>query len=263
MKKAYQADPIVYNESTEYGANQVSPHEVLGKNPYEREELQKVVKAHFPIMEDEDVKAFLYRLDREGCGYVSMINSLFDAYAEKPDTFREIFGFSMYDIDGTLNFNRVLVDLYCQMDNHNEDRFGFFSWDTYNPIEDQKKLDEDKDGVFEWTSKPCGNNQDKMKYRWETYCKRYGIKADVQIEVPVTPKNFLKYARKGSVSILSSDFTMYSEDGKATHVKNGHFMTITDVTEDGKYVVSSWGEKYYLNPDDIKGFVHYQLIRYK
>jgi hypothetical protein len=31
-------------------------------------------------------------------------------------------------------------------------------------------------------------------------------------------------------------------------------MTITGVTDDGRYVVSSWGDKYYLKPDELSNF---------
>jgi len=80
----------------------------------------------------------------------------------------------------------------------------------------------------------------------------------------VSVENYASYAEKGSVSILCSNFTLSNDKNQTTHVKNGHFMTITGVTVDEtKYIVSSWGEKYYLDPKDIKGFKYYQVITYK
>ena len=29
-------------------------------------------------------------------------------------------------------------------------------------------------------------------------------------------------------------------------------MTIIDVTDDGRYIVSSWGEKFYLKPEELE-----------
>lgn len=252
----------VYNSIDEYGASQRSPFETMTSNPKEYAQLSNIVKSHFPDMTQEKVDAFLQKLKQEGCGYVAMINSLFDEFTHDRTNFKERFGFDMFSADGTLNYNHVLVDLYCKMDNHNGGSFLCFSWDTYAKNEDKIFVDEDKDGKFEWKDKPFGNNEVQMKYRWETYCKQHGINVKVKINQLVTPKNYEKYASKGSICILCSDFTLYDDSGKSTHVKNGHFMIITGVVDDKKYIVSSWGDKYYLDPKDIKGFRYYQVIQY-
>ena len=53
------------------------------------------------------------------------------------------------------------------------------------------------------------------------------------------------------VNINTSNFKLYDENGKPTGPIEGHWMMITDVTEDGQYIVSSWGERYYLNPSEL------------
>lgn len=253
----------VYNSIDEYGASQRSPFETTTSNPEEYAQLSNIVKSHFPEWNENQIREFIEKLKQEGCGYVAMINSLFDEFTNNHSAFQQAFGFDMYALDGTLNFNQVLVDLYCTMDNHIGGRFLFFTWDTVVENEDRVWVDDDKDGKFEWKDKPFGNNEVQMKYRWETYCKRHGIDVKVEINQMITPKNYMKYAKKGSVCILCSKFTIYNQDGKSTEVKNGHFMTITGVTEDMKYIVSSWGKRYTLDPKDIQGFKYYQVIRYK
>lgn len=263
MKKGVYSQ-IVYNPTNEYGANQRAPYLVATSDPEEYRALCEIVKQHFPEKTQEEIDALLLKLRKEGCGYVAMINSLFDFFIDFPDKFRKAFGFSMYDSDGSLNYNRVLVDLYCKKDNHNGGRFLFFTWDIYAKNEDRVWRDEDKDGTYEWVEKPFGNNELQMKYRWETYCKEHGIRASVNCPPLIQPNNFDRYSKKGSVSILCSDFKMSNDKQQTTHVVNGHFMTITGITEDDKkFVVSSWGEKYYLDPKDIKGFKYYQVISYK
>ena len=255
---------IVYNPTKEYGANQRAPYLAATADPEEYHQLCTIVKSHFPEMSQEQIDALLLRLRKEGCGYVAMINSLFDFFIDRPEKFYQVFGFEMYDSDGSLNYNHVLVDLYCKKDNHNGGRYLFFTWDIYIEKEDFVWKDEDKDGKFEWTEKPFGNNELQMKYRWETYCKEHGIKSTVHCYPVIRPHYFYKYAAKGYVSVLCSDFTMTNDKKQTTHVKNGHFMSITDITGDErKFVVSSWGEKYYLDPKDIKGFCYYQVITYK
>lgn len=253
----------VFNFIDEYGASQCSPFETITSNPTEYAQLSNIVKSHFPEWTPDDIQNFMEKLKQEGCGYVAMINSLFDEFTDNPSGFLNAFGFDMYAPDGTLNFNQVLVDLYCTMDNHIGGRFLFFTWDTIVENEDRIWCDDDKDGKFEWKDKPFGNNEAQMKYRWETYCRRHGIHAKVDINQFITPKNYPHYAKKGSVCILCSNFSIYDINNKETHIKNGHFMTITGVTEDKKYIISSWGRQYTLNPTDIKGFVYYQVIRYK
>ncbi len=263
QEKAHPLNSIVYNILDEYGASQRSPFETMTSNPTEYAQLCNIVKSHFPDWAPDVIQDFIEKLKKEGCGYVAMINSLFNEFTDDRKGFQKAFGFDMYSSDGTLNFNQVLVDLYCTMDNHIGGRFLFFTWDTVVKHEDQVWCDEDKDGTFEWKDKPFGNNEVQMKYRWETYCKRHGIDAKIDINQLITPKNYEKYAKKGSVCILCSKFTLYNEEHKPTEVKNGHFMTITGVTKNNKYIVSSWGKRYTLDPKDIKGFTYYQVIRYK
>lgn len=38
-----------------------------------------------------------------------------------------------------------------------------------------------------------------------------------------------------------------------------HAMVLTGTTDDGRYIVSSWSEKYYVNPDELDG-VRYMFI---
>ncbi len=262
MKESYNCNPVVYNDHNEYGANQRHPYLTATTDPQEYAELCHIVALHFPEKSQAQIDELLQNLRQEGCGYVAMINSLFQVFIDRPDKFCEKFGFEMYDHDGTLNYNHVLVDLYCQTDNHNGLDLLFYTWDLYNEKEDKIWADSDKDGKYSWENKPAGNNEMQMKYRWESYCKKYGIKTSVKINRMITPANFEEYALQGSVSILCSNFTMHNSMNIDTHVKGGHYMTITGVADEHTYIVSSWGKKYYLDPQKIKGFKYYQIIKY-
>ena len=68
----------------------------------------------------------------------------------------------------------------------------------------------------------------------------------------LSTKSFLDQGK--SVSILDNHFALYNEDGsKYRSDVGGHWMTITGVTDDGRYIVSSWGKKLYLKPDELDG----------
>jgi hypothetical protein len=52
--------------------------------------------------------------------------------------------------------------------------------------------------------------------------------------------------------VYDEKFKLYTNNGSLETGKHG--MTITGVTDDGRYVVSSWGDKYYLKPDELSDF---------
>ena len=48
-------------------------------------------------------------------------------------------------------------------------------------------------------------------------------------------------------------------DGTVAQViDGGHAMTVTGVTDDGKLIVSSWGNQYYIDPDEKITFTNSQ-----
>jgi hypothetical protein len=54
------------------------------------------------------------------------------------------------------------------------------------------------------------------------------------------------------VNISSGGFNLYDSDGNVVASDVGdHWMTVTGVTADGNYVVSSWGDKYYIHPNEL------------
>lgn len=223
-----------------------------------------IVKNSFPDISQEEIDALILKLRKEACGYTAMVNSLFEEFIDRPDEFRSIFGVSLFRDDGGLNFNPILVDLYCKRDNYSGGRFLFWTWDFYTKNEDRIWKDEDKDGKYEWIDRPFGNIEAQLKYRWETYCKSFGIRAKVSLISAVTPKNYHTYRKKGFVSVLARNYKMTNDKGAVTSITGGHYMSITGVTEDKKkYVVSSWGGRYYLDPKDVKGYLGYQLVTYK
>ena len=62
-----------------------------------------------------------------------------------------------------------------------------------------------------------------------------------------------EYINSGkNVNIATESFNLYNENGKAVAKDvESHWMTITGVTKDGRYIVSSWGKRYYLNPSEL------------
>ena len=142
--------------------------------------------------------------------------------------------------------------------------FLFWTWDFYNEHEDQEWKDENNDGQYEWVNTPYGNTDEQIKYRWESYCREHGVKVIVTKLTTVTPKKYYKFRRHGYLTLSASNYKLTNDSGTVSTYERGHTMTITGVTEDQKkYIVSSWGKRYYFDPADVNGYLYYYIIKYK
>lgn len=232
----YEIDSVVFDDDGGYGGDQAGPMSEWGFWS-EKKELYEIVRKYYPNMTDKEIKNFLKKLNDEGCGYVAAINTMFAAYEGREEEFERTFGFPMYK-DGDLNYNKLLVDFYSATDNHNLGKDGFS--DVINYGED--------------TSNQVGKgtNQYDCKYRTEMYLKEKGVDVDVHMYVDVTPNNVEELSKDGYVMIDYFYGNLQKENGRtAQYIDGGHGMIITGVTEDGRYIVSSWGEKYYIDPNEI------------
>ncbi|KAA0119671.1 hypothetical protein FKX92_03810 [Streptococcus sanguinis] len=232
----------------DFGGDQSSP---LSSYKYgsrdEKKRLEDIIKKYHPEIETEkDVIDYLTKLEDEGCGYVALINTLYSRYKGTEQEFENKFGFPMFiEKNGKKipNYNSAIVDLYASQDNHNN---VFFFFDTYNTQEDESSI------------RGSGTTDQSREYRYERYLKDKGISVDVFQSEGVYPinstvENYEKYKDQGEVLVRESEGTVfYNMDGtEFTKLNGGHVVTITGVTDDGWFIVSSWGHEYKLNPAQI------------
>ena len=235
---------------------------------------------------DGQIKKLFEKIKSEGCGYVAMVNAIFVQYHGDADAFERDFGFPMYDENGEYNFDRLLLDIYAETDDKYflDEEYGSTSYANdvlktyighedefrrefgvplyqngdntrYNPAAQQAVLDRVGDRtVVEQQTK--GINYLNFENRMQHYLKEKNVPMSSQFQEMPSTKDVKAYLKRGkSVSIIDNGFNLYDENGNIAH-KNvgGHWMTITEVTDDGRYVVSSWGDKYYLKPDELTDF---------
>ena len=70
-------------------------------------------------LSDKELDEYLDKLNHEGCGYASIVNSVFEYYENAEngeELFRKKFGFDMKRSDGTMNFELLLVYVYSKYD---------------------------------------------------------------------------------------------------------------------------------------------------
>ncbi|BCN31499.1 hypothetical protein [Anaeromicropila herbilytica] len=247
---------VTFGVEGEYGGNQGGP----AKRAKDDDTLIDIVKKYFPNMSKDEIEDYLEKLNSEGCGYVAMVNTLFKNYEGREEEFEKKFGFPMCTVDKGgekhLNFEYLITDYYAATDNHNQKSFLFFYWDHMDNDEDQSN------------TKGDGTTMDSREYRWEMYMKDHGIDVDVQSDVQITLENYSEYSKKVDIIIAIRPITLENELGDI--VRNdagGHAMTVTGITDDLRFIVSSWGRKYYVNPEYFKnledGYNNFQVVKYK
>ena len=246
------------NEAGMYGGNQGAPVNDAENYAAYRE----IIRNNTGVdLSDESPDGFsnsplqnyLSGLNNEGCGYVAMANAIFLQYQGRPGDFERDFGFPMYR-NGNLNYNELVVDIYSMTDNYNRDSNGNYTFnehEDYNSRTDGPLSDYD---YYEDTSRR-GVNQTSWEDRMERYLSERHVDGHVVSfqASAVTPENCQSYINEyGNLRISVSQFTLHSAaDGSdaGSYYNGGHAMTVVGM-ENGMYVVSSWGKKYYLNPSE-------------
>ncbi len=208
-------NPAYANDPPNYGGNQSNAKKRWING--DREEIRQVVKKYYPKYTDEEIEEFLIGMAAEGCGYMALTNTIFGHFAGKEQEFEEVFGFPMYDENGNPNYDLVMVDLYCSEDNKNSE----------------------------------GTSIDSRENIWENYLNDRGVKVDVVNYDKLTVEKFEDLSSDGEIIVAVKPIRLRDENGKIVEdIDGGHAMVVTGVTEDGMLIVSSWGRKYYIDPND-------------
>lgn len=212
-----------FDSKGQFGGDQGSP-----QTHYK--DLKMIVKKYYPKYTDKQIKELLAKLNNEGCGYVALCNTLFAEFIGREKEFEQKFGFPMY-IDGELNYDALVVDLYCAYDDRNSQ----------------------------------GTTMNSRKPIWENYMKDHNVNVVVTNNIPLTPENYYDYFKRGQIVVAIEPVTLRDKNGKIVmDVKDaGHAMTVTGVTQDGMYIVSSWGATYYINPNDKFNRLQFQQLEYR
>ena len=108
-------------------------------------------------------------------------------------------------------------------------------------------IDED---VYEF--KGSGVVPTSLYNRAEYYAKEHGIELDIDLYLcngeDVTAEALTEPLSDGKqVMIGANSYVLYDENGKELDINGGHVVTVSGVTSDGQVIVSTYGEKYYLD----------------
>lgn len=229
---------------------------------------------------ETQIHELLDKINNEGCGYVALVNTLFLEFPGSEAEFEQIYGFPMRDKDGNYNFNQMLIDIYCKTD----DKY-FLAEDSGknalicdvlrdyhdNPAKFEQdygvKYDPNSDTIPDEVSnailarydgkvasyKAEGTTIYSQENRLLAYLHEKGIDANVNCSSSSTMsvdsvKNTLESGTVVKLS-LGKETQLCDEGGKVQQtLGGGHAVLITGVTDDGRYIISSWGNQYYVDP---------------
>lgn len=249
---SYEVDSIVFDDDGSYGGDQGAAKN-LKKNSEERKEIEEIVKrnmADCDIPDDMDFSKYLKKMNTEGCGYVALANSVFVYYQGREQDFENAFGYSMYNKKGDLNYNLLIADIYSSMDNRSGGKYDKYA--DYNSA-----IDGDKENYDPWNdASGRGSDPDNYQEYLDSFMFDKGVNSKVTfLGTDTMDADELKDHTTNRESVLLGFFdgNIYYENGKvAQYIDGGHGMIVTGITEDGKYIVSSWGGKYIIDPNDGK-----------
>ncbi|MDR1687864.1 MAG: C39 family peptidase [Clostridiales bacterium] len=216
-KVTYGDEPGMVIESA-YGGIQHAP--LLLYSLEEDPNYKNFLKELLHLNSDEEIEKYLREFNKNGCGYISMTNTIFVQYAGRPDEFERIFGFPMYQIDetGTIkyNFEYLVIDLYNSSGNIGN-----------------------------------GTNPKSQKKILENYLKSKGVKVSVTNE-KFDVKGVEEALKTGQVIIEQRPVILYNMDGGKEFADAGHSIIVTGIDDNGNLIVSSWGKRYIIKPEDYE-----------
>lgn len=233
---AYSIDSVLFDDDGSYGGDQGSMDRTYKWNPFKCWELLKNLREYYPNISIFEAFEYFSRLNSVGCGYVALANTLFLEYEGRPQEFERVFGYPMFK-DGDLNYDRLILDIYATTD-----LAGF--------------NDED-DGY------PGGTVDASRAEIMQRFLEDKGVSVSTEANAEITPENFQEVVENGGHIVLGyRNGNMYDENGNQYYIDGGHAIVVTGVTEDGRFIVSSWGEKYYINSEDIDSDDSFMVFQY-
>lgn len=221
------------DDGVHFGGNQGSAYDRWTNG--DKSQFRSIIKKYYPDLSDAQISNLLNEMNHEGCNFMALVNTVFAQYVGREDEFERIFGFPMYDENGYPNWDYLMIDFYCES-----------GW---------------------YDGKTTGLSKKTSEEVWEKYMGSKGVHTDV-VNINVTVDNFYEISQNGEIIIGISPLRLRNEHGKLVDKRDGgHAMVITDIViinEKKMYKVSSWGDDYYIDPDDFDDSmrIEYQQVRY-
>lgn len=232
---AYKIDSVLFDDDGSYGGNQGRMEMEYLWNPYKCFDVLKTVREYYPDMNIWESYKLLDQFNKNGCSYIAFANAILLRYEGKKEEFERTFGFPMYQKNGEPNYERLALDYYAYVDRTDQ-----YDEENGHPI-----------GMTDGA---------KMRFT-EEYMRQKGehVTSVAKGIGDITPENFEEISKNCVVTINVRENYLYTKKGDKyipyQYIDGGHAMVVTGVTDDGKFTVSSWGEKFYVDPSELDKIV--------
>ena len=263
----------IYSE--QYGGRQSNFRnytDTILSDPLIMEELEKT----FPGSSYQEKYNYLCSMASVCCGYVDCSNSVFKNYEGREQDFYNTFGFSMYTVDenGNKNFNWELMTLkffnYTWIKETNWSLYDYYSNTSVkgfyaNNTTSFENFMRDEFGVnitdVHYTFDDIGTMSNSSGFYGDgEYMETNFTNFDEAIEA----YNRIMETNPDSITINATGYELINKNNSYdvfTSKNSSHAMTLIGV-EDGKFVVSSFGKEYYINPYNTDS-VDFNVINYE
>ena len=219
-----------------------------------------------------DIYMICKKAAEQGCGYAAIANELYDTYKDNPERFEQVYGYPLYHTDeygNTIyNYESIFMDAYLtaqdygiidKIDTSTEQGLISSNYAVVSLRDDylgpllttMLAKDPQYSGLTTADSRLVYvnyqpeerniNNREDVTYSSDLYSHESTVEL------------YKKYIDAGydSAIIAAYDFTLKPIGNNVTTTKDihcdyGHWMQITGVSENGNFIVSSWGGQYEL-----------------
>ncbi len=180
----------------------------------------------------------------ENGGVAALAIEIACSYEDDQAGFKEKYGVDLgyYDTEGKFQYNE----------------------DALMAVVTDVRMNYDSDAVVTFDASRDGLTPSAQENHIMAYLEAHGMDAkNISYETRGTMtrtalQSNLDNGKVTSVLILEGT-EMYTDSGSTTTLDGGHYVTITGIADDGRYIVSSWGEKYYIDPTQAT-VANYQVI---
>lgn len=250
------------NVNINYGGSQMDFQSYDGYSPlldkdngYYDEYIANGLKKIFPDATTEEYVAYLDRICNTGCGYVAFANSVFKSFEGHEEQFESIFGYPMYnETTKRYNTDRLAFDafnyIWAEASNYtlNQIAYGDDSIDENN-----------NNNPVVLGSDGGGGTWDSMQYLFKDFMKeKYNLNIEVGVDSDVSIDDLNTKIEESikegyNVVIGANGYNLYGMDDVLNYPDGGgHAMAVTNVTNDGTIIVSTWGKSYILDMSSLE-----------
>ncbi|MBP1045060.1 C39 family peptidase [Enterococcus sp. BWM-S5] len=203
--------------------------------------------SRFPeSLAEDDVQAYLEKLNSEGCGYAAAINIILLKYSGREKEFEEKYGISYYDKNGNVNFDELLLSFYLEENDKRNIPFTDAQFTLQHPGATGASICSNiEDYTSQYDEKIIG---ERISI---TETTSYGQSQNYKSETVVKPEKVQSQLDNGkviTVTCLGESMSLLYPDGSSYKKQNMHTVTIVGYDENtGKFIVTSWGNQYLLD----------------